>query len=42
MSTYYYTCPRCMANLDPDERCDCLAELLAAGAAELAQEVRNV
>lgn len=21
--TMYYTCPRCGANLDPGERCDC-------------------
>ena len=21
--TYYVTCPRCGANLDPGERCDC-------------------
>lgn len=21
--TIYYTCPRCGANLDPGERCDC-------------------
>lgn len=20
---YYYTCPLCGANLDPNERCDC-------------------
>ena len=23
MSTYYHTCPRCGASLDPGERCDC-------------------
>ena len=23
MSTYYWTCPYCGANLDPGERCDC-------------------
>lgn len=23
MRTYYVTCPRCGANLDPGERCDC-------------------
>ena len=26
MSQYYKTCPYCGANLDPDERCDCLDE----------------
>ena len=24
---YYHTCPYCGANLDPDERCDCLARI---------------
>lgn len=24
--TYYTTCPRCGANLDPDEKCDCEQE----------------
>jgi len=23
MSTYYWTCPECGANLDPGEKCDC-------------------
>lgn len=23
MSTYYWTCPKCGANLDPGESCDC-------------------
>jgi len=23
--TYYVTCPYCLANLDPGERCDCQA-----------------
>lgn len=23
MSTYYWTCPHCGANLDPGEKCDC-------------------
>lgn len=23
MSSYYYTCPRCGANLDPGEPCGC-------------------
>ena len=27
MSTYYHTCPRCGANLDPGERCDCKQEM---------------
>ena len=26
---YYHVCPDCGANLDPDERCDCLDELIA-------------
>lgn len=24
---YYHTCPYCGANLDPDERCDCLSRI---------------
>ena len=24
---YYHTCPDCGANLDPDERCDCLSRI---------------
>lgn len=24
---YYYTCPYCGANLDPDECCDCLSRI---------------
>ena len=24
---YYHTCPHCGANLDPDERCDCLSRI---------------
>lgn len=24
--SYYHTCPRCGANLDPSEKCDCLFE----------------
>lgn len=24
--TYYWTCPYCGANLDPDEACDCRKE----------------
>lgn len=27
---YYRTCPRCGANLDPDEKCDCMNEPPAA------------
>lgn len=23
MKTYYWTCPHCGANLDPNEKCDC-------------------
>ena len=23
MTTYYWTCPKCGANLDPGEQCDC-------------------
>lgn len=23
MSKYYWTCPSCGANLDPEEKCDC-------------------
>lgn len=26
--TYYWTCPYCKANLDPDEKCDCQNERL--------------
>jgi hypothetical protein len=25
-NTYYWTCPKCKANLDPGERCDCEKE----------------
>lgn len=35
--SYYRTCPRCGANLDPGETCDCqigAALLLTEGAAE--------
>ena len=24
---YYHTCPYCGANLDPDERCDCISRI---------------
>lgn len=24
---YYHICPYCGANLDPDERCDCLSRI---------------
>lgn len=24
--TYYWTCPKCGANLDPNESCDCYKE----------------
>lgn len=41
MSTYYWTCPKCGANLDPGEQCDCredppptMEELGEAAAAE--------
>lgn len=31
MGKYYWTCPLCGANLDPEEKCDCKKKIIKRG-----------
>lgn len=42
MKNYYWTCPDCGANLDPDEQCDCGKEKAEETAISTAKSKENL